>query len=158
MGLYQYIREQEHRNDLVGELGSWMSKNYSQRPDHNTLAFKLASKEFVACGNWTRQDAVERLNKNKKLQRIIKIESRISEIISEVIKTRAIRGYTRDIEYNRFKTKISKLVGYQAEKDEVGNSESYDVVIQAVVDLLPPDVSYLYLDRMDEYESNELDL
>jgi len=71
---------------------------------------------------------------------------------------RAIRGYNRDIEYSRFKAKISKLVGYKAEKDEVGNSESYDVVIQAVVDLLPPDVSDLYRDRMDEYESNELDL
>lgn len=32
----------------------------------------------------------------------------------------------------------------RAEKDEVANSDCYDVVIQAVVDLLPPDLSDLY--------------
>ncbi len=49
MGLNQYIREQEHRNDLVGELGNWMSKNYGKRPDHNSLAFELASQEYSDC-------------------------------------------------------------------------------------------------------------
>ena len=67
MGLYQYIREQEYRNDLVGELGRWMSKNYGERPDRNSLAFELAAKEFAACGNWTRQEVLNQINENPKL-------------------------------------------------------------------------------------------
>jgi len=158
MRLYQYIREQEYRNDLVGELGRWMSKHYGERPDHSSLAFELASKEFAACGNWTRQEAIERLNANKKFQRILKFEPQISEIISEILKIRATQGYSRDVEYSHFKTRISNLVGFEAEKDEVGNSESYDVVIQVIVDLLPPDVSDLYPGGLYEYESLGLDL
>jgi len=158
MGLYQYIREQEHRNDLVGELGRWMSSHYGERPDHSSLAFELASKEFTACGNWTRQEAIERLNENKKFQQILKIEPRIGEIISEVIEIRTTKGYSRDRKYSRFKGRISDLVGFEAEKDEVGNSESYDTVIQVIVDLLPPDVFDLYPDGLHEYKSLGLDL
>ena len=157
MGLYQYIREQEHRNDLVGELGSWMSKHYGERPDYNSLAFELASKEFAACGNWTRQEAVERLNENKKFQRMLKIEPQISGIISEVLEIRANQGYSRDMEYNRFKAKISKLVGYETEKDELRDSDSYNIILQIIVDLLPPDVLDLYPNRLYD-ESLELDL
>ncbi|HLO13935.1 MAG TPA: hypothetical protein VK206_03835 [Anaerolineales bacterium] len=144
MGLYQYIREQEHRNDLVGELGSWMSKNYGKRPDHSSLAFELASQEFFACGNWTKEEAVKRLNENKKLLKIIKIEPRVSEIISEVLKLKNCQGYNRDEEYSYFKSKVKELVGYEAEKDEVGDSDSYNVVIQTIVELLPPDAVDLY--------------
>jgi hypothetical protein len=157
MGLYQYIREQEHRNDLVGELGSWMSKHYGERPDHNSLAFELASKEFAACGNWTRQEAVERLNENKKFQRILKIDPQISGIISEVLKIRANRGYRRDIEYSRLKAKTSKLVGYESEKDELRDSDSYNIILQVIVDLLPPDILDLYPNGLND-ESLELDL
>ena len=116
MGLYQYIREQEHRNDLVGELGSWMSKHYGERPDHNSLAFELASKEFAACGNWTRQEAVEQLNENKKFQRILKIEPRISGIISEALEIRANQGYRRDVEYSRFKAKSASSLDMKQKK------------------------------------------
>jgi hypothetical protein len=144
MGLYQYIREQGHRNDIVGELGSWMSKNYGKRPDHNSLAFELASQEFAACSNWTKEEAVKHLNDNKKLQKIIKIEPRVSEIISEVLKSKNCQGYNRDEAYSYFKSKVKELVGYEAEKDEVGDSDSYDVVIQTIVELLPPDGVDLY--------------
>ncbi len=150
MGLYQYIREQQHRNDLVGELGTWMSKNYNQRPDHNSLAFQLASEEFSACGNWTKQDALQRLNENKKLQKIIKIEPRVSEIISDVLKLKNCQGYNRDEGYRHFKSRAKQLVGDYAEKDKVGDSESYDVVIQTIADLLPPDGADLYHDGFPE--------
>ncbi len=144
MGLYQYIREQEHRNDLVGELGRWMSKNYRKRPDHNSLAFELASKEYSACGNWTKQDAIHRLNSNKKFLKIIKIEPRISGIISDVIKLNNCQGYNRDEEYRRLKSEVIKFVGYLAENDEVGDAESYELVIRVLDDLLPPDTVELY--------------
>ncbi len=144
MSLYQYIREQEHRNDLVGELGRWMSKNYGKRPDHNSLAFELASQEYSACGNWTKQDAIQRLNGNKKILKIIMIEPRISDIISNVLKLNNCQGYNRDEEYRRFKSRLSELVGYTGENDEVGDSDSYEVVIRVLDDLLPPDAVELY--------------
>ena len=116
MGLYEYIREQEHRKDVVGELGSWMSRNYNQRPDHSSLAFQLASKEFSACGSWTKQAAIQRLNENKKLQKIIKIEPRISDIISEVLRLKNCQSYDRDEEYGHFKSKAIKLVGFDQKR------------------------------------------
>ncbi|MFN5856111.1 MAG: hypothetical protein ACK456_09485 [Pseudanabaenaceae cyanobacterium] len=144
MGLYQFIREQEHRNDLIGELGRWMSRNYGQRPDHNSLAFEIAAQEFISCGNWTKQEALKRLNYNKKLQNIIKVEPRVSEIISDLLKIKNCQGYNRYKEYSRFKSKIKNLVGDNAEKDDVRNSESYEEVIQALISLLPPDSTDLY--------------
>ena len=132
-------------------------KHYGERPDHSSLAFELASKEFAACGNWTRQEAVEQLNENKKFQRILKIEPQISEIISEALKVRANQGYRRDVEYSRFKAKISKLVGYETEKDELRDSDSYNIILKVVVDLLPPDALDLYPNGLSD-ESLELDL
>ena len=159
MGLYQYIREQEHRNDLIGELGRWMTKHYNERPDHDSLAFQLASKEFAAC-SWTRQEAIKRLNENKKFQAIVKIEPRISAVISEILKIRSNKFYNWGEEYYRFKTKISGLVGWKAERDELRNSDSYEVVLNVVVDLLPPSISDLYPNGLDdaEYERLQLDL
>lgn len=78
-------------------------------------------------------------------------------IISEALKIRANQGYSRDMEYNRFKAKISKLVGYETEKDELRDSDSYNIILQVVVDLLPPDVLDLYPNGLYE-ESLELDL
>jgi hypothetical protein len=144
MGLYQYIREQEHRNDLVGELGRWMCQNYGQRPSRDSLAFQIASQEFAACGEWTRQDEVHRINTDKALQRLIKIEPRITGIITDILKVRSHQGYDRDIEYNRYKAIVSNLVGYSAEKREVADAPSYDLVIQYIVSLLPPDGADLY--------------
>jgi hypothetical protein len=144
MGLYQYIREQKHRNDLVGELGRWMSKNYGKRPDHNSSAFELASQEYSACGNWTKQDAIQRLNNNNSLLKIIKIEPRISDIVSDILKLNNCQGYNRDEEYRYFKTRLIKLVGHTAENDEVGDADSYEAVIRVVDDLLPPDSVELY--------------
>jgi hypothetical protein len=158
MGLYQYIREQQHRHDLIGELGQWMSKHYGERPDQTNLAFKLAYQEFAACENWTKQDALERLNKNEKFRRIVKFEPRLSQIISEVLKISPNHSYNRDQEYSFFKVKINKLVGYESEKDAVVDSNSYEVIIQVIADLLPPDKSVLYPDGIYEYESLELDL
>jgi hypothetical protein len=156
MGLYQYIREQEHRNDLVGELGRWMSKHYGERPDHNSLAFELASQEFDACRNWTRQDALGRLNENKRLQHILKIEPRINGIISELLKMRATRGYRKEMEYSRLKAEVSKMVGYSAEIEELGDSDSYQIILQVIIDLLPPDATELYPSSLPE--EIELDL
>ncbi len=144
MGLYQYIREQEHRKDLVGELGRWMSKNYRKRPDPTSLAFELASQEYSACGNWTKQDALQRLNSNKEILKIIKIEPRISALITEAIKLDNCHGYNRDETYRQFKSKLIKFVGHTAENDKVGDADSYEVVIRVLDDLLPPDAVELY--------------
>lgn len=135
-----------------------MSKHYNQRPDHTSVAFELASKEFSNCGGWTRQDAIQRLNENKRFQAVVKIEPRLSGIISEALKVNSRRGYDRDKEYDRLKGKTIQLVGYEADKDELGDSDSFDLVVKVIVDLLPPDAVDLYPNGLPELENSELDL
>jgi len=80
MGLYQYIREQEYRNDVVGDLGRWLKSHSRERPDRDSLALKLASEEYVSCGEWTSQHAVKSLQANTEFQRIAIIEPRMTAL------------------------------------------------------------------------------
>ena len=150
MGLYQYIREQSDRQDLVGELSRWMTENPGLRPDHESVAFHLASKEFDASGEWTKRDAISRLKENEGMQRLLRIEPRLSPIISDLIRLKATKGYSRPEEYSRIKSEVSRLVGDEAQRSEVQDSESYDVLIQVISDLLPPDVVDLYSEGTPE--------
>jgi len=143
-GLYQYIREQEHRKDPVGALGRWMSKNYNRRPDSTTLAFQLASAEFEASANWTRKAALDRLNQNKDLMHIIKVEKDLSGVIKDALNVRACTGYNKEKEYCRLKSAAGVVVGYGAANERISDSQYYLLVIRAIYDLLPPDISILY--------------
>jgi hypothetical protein len=156
MGLYQYIREQEYRNDVVGDLGRWLKSHSRERPDCDSLAFKLASEEYVSCGEWTSQHAVKSLQANTEFQRIAIIEPRMTDVVSEVTRIKPRKGYNRHAEYLRFKTQISSLVGWRAENPELSDSSSYDVMIRVIDDLLPPDAADLYPDGMPD--DIELDL
>lgn len=89
-------------------------------------------------------DMLKRLNANKEFRRITKIEPRMIGVVSEVITTKSRKGYNRVMDYHRFKTQISHLVGWGAENQELGDSSSYDVMIQVIDDLLPPDGADLY--------------
>lgn len=155
-GLYQYVREQAHRNDLVGELGRWMVENMGKRPDHESRAFQLAAKEYEGCGNWTKQAQLEWVNQNKELSEILKIEPRLSSVISEAIQTKASQGYSFAMKYSELKLKILNLVGYKAEKREVATDRAYDVVIDTISRLIPPDISNAY--NGEEFEYYQLDL
>jgi hypothetical protein len=150
MGLYQYIREQNHRSDLVGELGRWMTDNYGKRPDHSSLAFRIAAEEFESCGNWTRQEAITRTNQNKELQQILEIVPRLRRIIERVQQLRIAPGYNQSQAYSDFKAEASEFVGWEAENSELCDSDSYEVVIDAIVSLLPPDESDLYPDGLPD--------
>ncbi len=144
MGIYEYIREQSHREDVVGDLGRWMTDNPGATPDHDGAAFRLAAQEFDECGQWTKKEAVDRLNENEGMQRLLRIEPRLSPIVSQLIQIRAAKGYNRLQEYGRAKALVYYLVGDGAERPEIRDSESYDVLIQVISDLLPPDVADLY--------------
>ena len=155
-GLYQYIREQAHRNDMVGELGRWMVNHRNERPDHYSDAFQLAAREYEGCGNWTKQAALERINENRKLAEILKIEPRLSGIISEAIQTKATQGYSFAQAYSNLKLKAYHLVGDLAENEKLKNSDAYDVVIDVISRLIPPDISNVY--RGEEMDYYQLDL
>ena len=69
-----------------------MLANSGIQPNHYSLAFQVASNEYSACGNWTRASAVESLKENQEYQRIVEIEPRLAEVITEIINVRARRG------------------------------------------------------------------
>ena len=58
--------------------------------------------------------------------------------------------FQRDEEYRNFQSRANKLVGFYAENNEVRDSDSYDVVVQIIVKLLPPDEVDLYPDGFPE--------
>jgi hypothetical protein len=150
MGLYQYIREQAHRNDPVGELGRWLMAHPGSRPDGHGEAFELASAEAAACGTWTRQAALESLDENTALERIIAIEPRVGEIISDVLKLRSHKGYHRIRTYKKFKDRVTELVGFFCQNKALADTASYDTVIHAVDSLMPPDGVDLYSEGLPE--------
>jgi hypothetical protein len=121
-----------------------MTENPGVRPDHHGTAFRLAAQEFDECGEWTKKDAVDRLNENDGMQSLLRIEPRLSPIISHLIQIKASKGYNQSQEYSRVKSLVYHLVGDGAEKPEIQDSESYDVLIHVISDLLPPDVADLY--------------
>ena len=55
MSVYQYIREQKDRSDIVGAIAREMIANPTIHQDHSADAFRLAAAEFDACGRWTQK-------------------------------------------------------------------------------------------------------
>ena len=155
-GLYQYIREQAHRNDLVGSLGKTMLANPGVRPDHSSLAFRFAAREFEENGGWTKMGAIERLNNNVDFQKILKIEPRLSPIISELINEKVQTGYHHGRKYLEYKKKIEVLVGWMADKEELNNHTFYEITLRVIEDLLPINVSRAY--EGEEFEIYQFDL
>lgn len=88
---------------------------------------------------WTKKAAIERMEANQLLQEILGIEPRLVPIIEEAKNQQRTRGYIRVQKYVELRTRASLLVGSTAEKIELRTSAHYDVVIQTIGDLLPPD-------------------
>lgn len=88
----------------------------------------------------TKKDAVSRMYNNEPLKEILKIEPRLQGIIKEAEAQRNTSGYNRLQKYVELKNKISSLVGWLAENEKLKSSNSYDIVMETITDLLPPDV------------------
>jgi hypothetical protein len=139
--LLQYIVEQEHRQDIVGDLGRWVIDHAGEAPDISSLAFQLAREEFDSVNHRTRKGAVEYMERHREFQRILQIEPRLQELVRRAMNTKVQRGYSFAVAYFQFKQEASRLVGYDAERQDLRNAGTYDITMDVISFLLPMDVA-----------------
>ena len=104
--------------------------------------------------HWTKEDAIHRLNTNKRLAEILEAEPRINKILDRAIRQRT-NSFSQCIgEYAIMRNQLNDLVGWNAADPSIRTSEDYDTVLDTVLDLLdllgniPPEISkdiYAYL-------------
>lgn len=94
---------------------------------------------------WSKKRAIERMERNHTLQEILKTEPRLLPILDQAKAQQGGKGYDRIAVYTNLRNQAAGLVGSLAEKEAVRASVHYDIVIQTIADLLPPDQS----DRSD---------
>jgi hypothetical protein len=93
---------------------------------------------------WTKKGAVRRMRENEKLQEILRIEPRLWPIINEAVAQRRNKTYQRVRMYIALRNRVVPLVGWYAEREELRTTEQYRLVIDTIVDLLPPDETDLW--------------
>jgi hypothetical protein len=87
----------------------------------------------------SKKSAIERMQNNLALQNILKIEPRLVPIITDAVNQKNGFEYNRVSTYIELRNKAAQLVGWSGENTQLKNCESYDVVIDTIDDLLPPD-------------------
>lgn len=118
-----------------------------------TLQFTVVASPIGAKVNgWTKFAALARLNANTLAQEAMKIEPRLQAIIEEAIQQENTVGYENISRYYTLKQQVSRYVGRYAtyaSQESTGNKEwgtstYYDAIMDAIIDLLPPDDMELY--------------
>jgi hypothetical protein len=80
-----------------------------------------------------------------RLQEILQAEPRLqppavlSRLLEQAILQEASPSYDRILTYNRLRSQILPLVGFDAAHPDLRNSADYQLVIETLLDLLPPD-------------------
>jgi len=95
---------------------------------------------------WTRKAAYHRMLSNTRLQEILLTEPRLLPILIEAHTQKTGPDYDRIVTYIRLRNQAVHLVGYFAENPGLRTSFDYDIVIQTLIDLLPPDYDDLHVD------------
>lgn len=166
---YQYLVEQDHRNDLVGDLakdvkadGDRIHGNSSPEKWRSHLGAMMASggaretlnlviAEYEAVGGWTKKDAMARFRANKLTQKIVRQERNVAQIIEKAKVQRIEPGYHRIRTYIDLRNEVELYVGWFAQNKALATTEAYDVIVSSIVDLLPPDHIDLYRDGAPEH-------
>ena len=97
---------------------------------------------------WTKEEAIARMEADPLVAESVRIEPRLVPIINEARAQLAYEGYSRVRTYNALKARAYGLVGYEAERPELRTTQHYDAVLGAIEWLLPPDS----IDRADAGE------
>lgn len=98
---------------------------------------------------WRKQRAseVRRQITDQELQRVLKLDHRIWDILTEARNQKFSPDYNRIETYYDLKHRIQGIVGHlageEARKRGLATSKAYDAVIVAVSSLLPPDITDL---------------
>jgi hypothetical protein len=95
---------------------------------------------------WKKRDALQRALANQELHQILSAEPGLVPIMVAAAEQRNTVGYDRGQRYSHLKHQAERLVGWHAQNAALGNSAAYEVVVQTIADLLPPDDTDLYPD------------
>lgn len=93
-----------------------------------------------------RERRIKRIYSNVRFQEILAIEPRIAAILDRAKRIRLSRDYHWYPTYVDYKHELMKLVGWEAERDELRSEHDYDLVIGAVDTILPLDCDELFPD------------
>jgi hypothetical protein len=89
---------------------------------------------------WTKRKAINRMQRNGKLQEILRQVPQLGTILNKAIKQENIYGYDSVECYLMLCDEASQYVGWDASPPDLQTSECYDIVKEVLYDLLPPEV------------------
>jgi hypothetical protein len=88
---------------------------------------------------WSPQTALDRLSTEHRLQEILQVEPRLQALLDQAIYQEAGPTYDRIRTYTKLRNQLIPLVGWHAEHPALRNSGDYQLVLEVLIDLLPPD-------------------
>ena len=96
---------------------------------------------------WSQQSALDHMRTDYRLNEILKSEPRLQKILDHAIYQECDASYDRIRTYLALRNQLFPLVGWHAAKPELQNSADYQLVIETLIDLLPPDHTDLNIQR-----------
>ena len=109
--------------------------------------------EDPSTSHWTKEAAIARMNSNKRLAEILKVEPRINKILDQAIRQRT-NFFTENIEFfATMRNQLNDLVGRNAADPSIRTDEDYDTIQDTILDLLDLTFS-IYIKR---YMLSDLD-
>lgn len=82
---------------------------------------------------------LDSLNLDYRMREILEAEPRLRPILDQAINQETGPKYDRIRTYFRLRSQIVQLVGWHAEHPNLRNSADYQLVIETLINLLPPD-------------------
>ena len=126
-------------------ISTWFYTNFKQY-DFTT---------FQNCGAWTKIGAVDRFLGNEELHRVMYMQPALFSLFTEAIQTNTVKGYDKLDKMRHIMSEVYWLVGFGCDIVELQNSKDWDLVRNAIIDLLAPDVNDLL--QIAEEEDREAD-
>lgn len=83
--------------------------------------------------------ALQLVDFDARLGEILESEPRLQAVFDQAANQEAGAGYDRILAHLRLKNLIRPMVGWYADKPELRNSGDYQLVIETILNLLPPD-------------------
>ncbi len=91
-----------------------------------------------------RERALKRIATHPRILEIFRLEPRVAAILDEVKQVKLEPGYWWYPNYSKYKRALMQYVGWEAEQDELGSEQDYDLIIGTMDDLLPLNCAELF--------------
>ena len=89
--------------------------------------------------HWTKKSAIHRLETNPRLQQILFLEPRLKPVLDLAACCTRTDHYDRIRTYIHLRNQAIPLVGWHADHPDLRNSTDYQLIVDTIADLLPPD-------------------